>query len=311
MASTYRPRGAFARALFEKVHNDEYLEGYDTSQWYNLSKSLPEKYQKRFISLNAPDELTLEWLEQAKELSANLWLQIWHLVAKLFLGIFMTQTDINGWLKRGSMFILSEVQFKDLLSIGGFQLDNFAVNNEKLIDILDIGAGDGEVTVRLAKSIIQMDSNVKLKVYATETSWTMRKRLETRKFTVLENINDVNNIHLISCLNVLDRCADPHQILSDIHRALAPNGRVLIALVLPYSHYVESNTSHMPLNPLLPHWPAQQRLPFDQEANVFFEQLEIMGFVIEAWTKAPYLCQGDLRQSFYWLIDLVVVLSKS
>lgn len=46
---------------------------------------------------------------------------------------------------------------------------------------------------------------------------------------------------MISCLNVLDRCADPHQILSDIHRALSPNGRAVVALVLPYSHYVETS----------------------------------------------------------------------
>lgn len=51
----------------------------------------------------------------------------------------------------------------------------------------------------------------------------------------------MENIDLISCLNVLDRCADPHQILCDIHRALSPNGRVVIALVLPYSHYVETS----------------------------------------------------------------------
>lgn len=51
----------------------------------------------------------------------------------------------------------------------------------------------------------------------------------------------MQNINLISCLNVLDRCADPHQILADIHHALAPNGRAIIALVLPYSHYVESS----------------------------------------------------------------------
>lgn len=25
----YRPRGALARTLYEKVHNDQYLEGYD------------------------------------------------------------------------------------------------------------------------------------------------------------------------------------------------------------------------------------------------------------------------------------------
>jgi hypothetical protein len=81
----------------------------------------------------------------------------------------------------------------------------------------------------------------------------------------------------------------------------------------------------------MPHWPTQ-RLPFESEVVVFFEQLEQIGFNIEAWTKvlkyfffkllsqflinpllplqAPYLCEGDLRQSFYWLIDVVVVVSR-
>lgn len=48
---------------------------------------------------------------------------------------------------------------------------------------MDIGAGDGEVTTRLARSIIQMGSDVRLKVYATETSWTMRERLQHRQFS--------------------------------------------------------------------------------------------------------------------------------
>lgn len=25
----YRPRGTLARALYDKIHNDQYLEGYD------------------------------------------------------------------------------------------------------------------------------------------------------------------------------------------------------------------------------------------------------------------------------------------
>lgn len=58
---------------------------------------------------------------------------------------------------------------------------------------------------------------------------------------IIDKLKDVENVHLISCLNVLDRCADPHQILTDIHEALAPNGRAIVALVLPYSHYVESS----------------------------------------------------------------------
>lgn len=90
----------------------------------------------------------------------------------------MNQTDINGWLKRGSMFILSEMQFRNLLIAGGFR-----VSNENVIDMLDIGAGDGEVTTRLAKAVIHTNTNVMLKVYTTETSWTMRDRLQDREFT--------------------------------------------------------------------------------------------------------------------------------
>lgn len=150
---------------------------------------------------------------------------------------------------------------------------------------------------------------------------------------MIDKLDEVENIDLVCCLNVLDRCADPHQILKDIHRALSPDGRAVIALVLPYSHYVETSelktnncispislfsffecymyfvfadTSHMPIKPLM----ESKSMPFDQEAKCFFDQLEMMGFNIEAWTKAPYLCEGDLRQSFYWLVDVVVVLSK-
>jgi hypothetical protein len=96
-----------------------------------------------------------------------------------------------------------------------------------------------------------------------------------------------------------------------MYDALHPNGRVLLALVLPYSHYVEKNSTHLPVAPLLQDWPNKQNQPFDVEAQAFFEKLETMGFKIEKWTKAPYLCEGDLRQSFYWLIDVLVILSKA
>lgn len=62
--------------------------------------------------------------------------------------------------------------------------------------------------------------------------------------SVIDKLDEVENIDLVCCLNVLDRCADPHQILEDIHRALSPDGRAVIALVLPYSHYVETSKSN-------------------------------------------------------------------
>lgn len=79
------------------------------------------------------------------------------------------------------MFILSENHFKDLLVAGGFVPSNF--ENHSMIDILDIGAGDGEVTSRLAKAVIHMGNDIMLKVFATEYSWTMRDRLQKKKFT--------------------------------------------------------------------------------------------------------------------------------
>lgn len=83
------------------------------------------------------------------------------------------------------------------------------------------------------------------------------------------------------------------------------------------------------MRPLLPHWPNnytgsavscdcsehqcdynKRRPSFEEEARIFFDLLQDKGFKVEAWTKAPYLCEGDIRQSFYWLIDIVVMVSK-
>lgn len=80
------------------------------------------------------------------------------------------------------MFILSEEQFKRLLLLGGFDVHRLSASTNG-ISILDIGAGDGEVTMRLARGIVQIKSDIYLKVFATEFSWTMRDRLQEKQFT--------------------------------------------------------------------------------------------------------------------------------
>lgn len=52
------------------------------------------------------------------------------------------------------MFILSEEQFGSLLRAGGFRSKPTIV--DKPLDMLDIGAGDGEVTQRLINSVRQL-----------------------------------------------------------------------------------------------------------------------------------------------------------
>lgn len=196
-------------------------------------------------------------------------------------------------------------QFAEFLVRGGLNY-----GNESMISMLDIGAGDGKITLRLAQSLLQLNNNITLSVYGTETSYIMKDRLREKNITVINDIRELENVHLISCLNVLDRCVDPKALLTDIYHSLHPNGRALLALVLPYNHYVERNASHLPIDPLMSHWPNRQ-LPFNDEINAFFEQLESMGFRVESFTKAAYLCEGDIRQSFYWLLDVLVIVSKA
>lgn len=210
-----------------------------------MSKELPVRYQSRFVAFEQPDETTLHWLDRAKTMSENLWLQLYHIFARFFLSMFMTQTDVNGILERGSMFILSEDQFVTLLLKGGVQFP--AIDNNRPVLMLDIGAGDGEITERFRNSVERLmpDPVRGLNVFVTETSWIMRKRLEKyQNFTVIE-VPDVRrelaNLDLVTCFNVLDRCADPHQMLNDIYHILGPNGHAVFALVLPYSHYVETS----------------------------------------------------------------------
>lgn len=69
-----------------------------------------------------------------------------------------------------------------MLLLGGFDVHRLSASTNG-ISILDIGAGDGEVTMRLARGIVQIKSDIYLKVFATEFSWTMRDRLQEKQFT--------------------------------------------------------------------------------------------------------------------------------
>lgn len=51
-----------------------------------------------------------------------------------------------------------------------------------LFMLIDIGAGDGEVTIRLLKAINAINPSLALKAFATEYSWTMKDRLIEKNF---------------------------------------------------------------------------------------------------------------------------------
>ncbi|PSN45671.1 Methyltransferase-like protein 9 [Blattella germanica] len=111
---------------------------------------------------------------------------------------------------------------------------------------------------------------------------------------------------VITCLNLLDRCDRPLTLLRELRAALRPGGKVVVALVLPFNPYVEiGRVDHRPTE-----WLPIEGSTFEEQASSAITNLfEASGFKVERWSRVPYLCEGDLNQSFYWLDDAVFVLS--
>ncbi|XP_076470220.1 protein-L-histidine N-pros-methyltransferase-like isoform X3 [Babylonia areolata] len=210
----------------------------------------------------------------------------------MVLGVFMTKTSINGLLGRGSMFVLSHQQFEKLLGVSPVR---------KAENLIDLGAGDGEVTKVMAPYF----SNV----YATEMSPTMQRLLSYKGYQVLD-VDSWDNgsmtYDVISCLNLLDRCDRPVTLLHAMRRVLRPDtGRVLVALVIPFKPYVEFDSSdHIPTEKLLITGATFEEQVTQLTTAVF----RPAGFDVEAFSRVPYLCEGDLRHSFYVLNDALFVL---
>jgi len=48
---------------------------------------------------------------------------------------------------------------------------------------------------------------------------------------------------------------------------------------------------------------------FEEEVNNFIEKvLKPNQWEVISWTRLPYICEGDIKQSFYWLDDAVFVI---
>ena len=209
--------------------------------------------------------------------------------------------------------------------------------------LLDLGAGDGEVTANMAPYFER--------VFATETSRVMRWRLEEKGYVVLDpwtwnnesvDVGDVSgdaasdavavetsstpssssssssstsssiaprHYDVIACLNLLDRCSKPLALLHQIYDRLEPSGgRLVVALVLPFNPYVE-------FGPLSPE-PEEKLLvdgdSIEEQINSLVDSVFApIGFSLEAITRLPYLCEGDLSQAFYVLEDVVFVFRKT
>lgn len=304
--SYHRPflRSALARSLYDRMMREEQLRKLDKSKWYHCDLqqvgSEDSDLVSKFVQMDL-DEEGSQFIDNCYQKSDWFMTHLYHSMAKSFLNLFMTSTSINGLLDRGSMFVFSANQLQLLYP----ELED--IKHQPDSRLLDLGAGDGKVTQVMAQFFNE--------TYVTEVSPIMRRILSRKGYTVLhvENWHDSHlSFDLISCLNLLDRCDKPLTILHQMISRLKPNGRIMLALVLPLSQYVESGR---PGRLTDDHRPSEV---LDVTGDTFEQQLVSLdrnilspaGLEIVRWTRLPYLCEGDLDLSFYWLHDVVMLLRR-
>lgn len=193
------------------------------------------------------------------------------------------------------MFVFSKLQFTTLYE----ETDDMLSREDSTL--MDLGAGDGKVTEVMAQFF--------KKTFVTEVSPVMRRILSKKGYKILEVDSWSSfslDFDLISCLNLLDRCDKPVSILNDMVRKLKPDGRIILGLVFPLSQYVESTSDHKPSQVLNVSGTTLEEQVISLEENV----LSPAGLEVIKWTRLPYLCEGDLDLSFYWLHDVIFILRK-
>ncbi len=166
----------------------------------------------------------------------------------------------------------------------------------------------------------------------------------------LENDSNSNRylkFDVISCLNLLDRCDKPYTLLKQIKNAIVQNGLLVVALVLPFNPFVEYNKDNKPLENLLDRQSfaneyllenlyrknlteqPEQCILSKNNSNERFECAKKMnrtnyqisylienvfrpiGFELVKFSRVPYLCEGNLLQSYYFMNDYIFVFKST
>ncbi len=117
---------SLAAHMARKGQEDNFwLEADKSELWYSVNFSSSEEnseLRRTFVHMNEDAE-TKEFIEASVQQADSWLLQTWYNLAKTVLSWFAwTHTDMNGYLQRGSMFVLSKMQFQQLLSHANFNI---------------------------------------------------------------------------------------------------------------------------------------------------------------------------------------------
>lgn len=220
--------------------------------------------------------------------------------------------------------------------------DETEQGRQKFSTLLDIGAGDGGVTKVLApmfKSIYTTEDNPIMRLrlkntfglnscFASEETDDLLLKTASSSSNLSNSKNNIS-FDMISLLNVLDRCDKPWTLLENIHRhlmsmkkqggeineassSLSSSGLLLLAVVLPWCPFVEKGSQQVKPSETLPMSGGglcRERASFEASVEKLVSNVLIpIGFKVRAWTRVPYLCEGDSAYDYYCLDDALFLL---
>lgn len=273
--------------------------GLRADYWYRPETNMTSLAQEKFFA-SAPDHQTQQFLDHSNDIATNFFWQTVRNIGVMILSAVYTKTDINGMTGFGNMFLFSDEQFAKFLAL---DKSSWSSTGKK---VLDLGAGNGDITEHMRPFFEE--------VYATELSPKMRKRLASKGYTVLDALKwaetDVS-FDLITAFNLLDRHYSPSKLLEDLwnvsHRS---NSLVIVSLVLPVSHYVEFNPNGKSTRPDA-YLNVSGRTYADHVHHMIANVFKPANFEVVRWTRLPYLCEGDMNNSAYYLPDAVFLLKPT
>ncbi|GAB5353238.1 hypothetical protein AAMO2058_000020200 [Amorphochlora amoebiformis] len=205
----------------------------------------------------------------------------------------------------GKMHVLSTSQWRRILRL--------AVDKKDCGSLLDVGAGDGAVT--------QAASSLFSSITATESSFALSWRLWWKGFTAVQT-GDIRRASLckgkydvVSCLNVLDRVDNPSRLIRDLKASTKPNGRIVLAVVMPFCPAVMTVGGSRPPKERLPIpgcCDGSKRNSWEECVNALVKLVLIPeGLEVVTLSRVPYMSHGDDRKSLYTLDDAILVLKPT
>jgi len=140
----------------------------------------------------------------------------------------------------------------------------------------------------------------------------MKYRLKEKGFNVVdaELWDATKPFDLITMLNLLDRCTHPMKMLTQAKNSLVTSkggsnsGRLLISSVFPFRQSIEWRNNRKADEVVR----IDSRWSIEQQAGKFIKDVvEPNGFELESISRVPYLCEGDVKQPYYILSNVVMV----